>query len=538
MRDTSTSAARWRRGVAWSRAQAGGWDRARLVACLTRTPVLAVLAVVGFLCAQWIFLMPLVPSDQVIYFKAAAAFPDIAPEHWQLRIGLILPVRLLIELFGYSETAYYGVPIAGGALLCGSTFFLGRALFGPLVAVAGALMCAMNSFVLLESSSLLPDVLAAGLFTLGLCLVLRAAIRSRSIVEPRLRYEAPLVVAGLLLGWSYLTREFVALLFPLVGVVIWQYRLPLRQVILVGAAALAVFVGEVILNAGIHGDPLVRLSVAAGHGQGYVDPAVARTFQDQPLGVILGRLPEALLEHPDGVVSLLLLIGLFCATTVTRDRRFVLLAAWIVAFWVPLTLLGGVADPASPSLRLQKIRYWFPIFPALYVGGIAAISLGASHLRVRFGRARLQGLAVGLTVLISLTVTSTHLLRQNDVFRATGANHLGLLDAWLTTNGRAVDALWTDSRTASLLPIALAGPIAERRGSIQVLQPSSLRQLQAGVRGRTAIIYYGGDPAEGRPCGFCRVAFERALGSPPRIPRGWQLAAQSRDGYLKVYLLG
>ena len=349
------------------------------------------LVVAVFLAAQLLFLMPLFPSDQIIYYRAAAAFPDVAPEHWQLRIGLLLPVRATMALLGRAEAAYYVVPIAAGALLAWSTYRLGALLFSRRVGVAAGLLGSVNSFILLESS-LLPDILAAGLLAAAMTLVVQVCLRrvpGEDLGRPDL---IRLGAAGLLLGWSYLAREFVVFLFLLVPLALALWRVPWRPALLaVAAPALAVFAGECLVNAIVHGDPFVRVSVAAGHGQGYVDPAVAATFQDQPVSVILTRLPEALLEHPDGVWTVALLAGLLYVAAVHRSRPFILLAAWIACFWIPLTLLGGIIDPSSPSLRIQKIRYWFPILPALFTGGTAALVMGVAWA----ARRRPDSLAAG-----------------------------------------------------------------------------------------------------------------------------------------------
>ena len=52
-----------------------------------------------------------------------------------------------------------------------------------------------------------------------------------------------------------------------------------------------------------------------------------------------------------------------------HERNAGVFAVWILLMWVPLTLLGGVLDPARPKLRLQLLRYWYPVFPAFVLGG-------------------------------------------------------------------------------------------------------------------------------------------------------------------------
>src|SRR5205823_327157 len=119
------------------------------------------------------------------------------------------------------------------------------------------------------------------------------------------------------------------------------------------------------------------------------------------------RLPQQLAVLPEGPGLLLLLAltlgaGALCAVRLVRAwtrrgdspgerpgdgepdeggpvgggpyvRRAGVFALWIAMLWVPLTLLGGVLDPAHPKLRLQLLRYWYPLFPAFVLGGVAVL---------------------------------------------------------------------------------------------------------------------------------------------------------------------
>jgi hypothetical protein len=510
-------------------------------AIVRRRGVPGALVVVVYLAAQLLFRMPLFPSDQVIYYRAAAAFPDVAAEHWQLRVGLLIPVKVTMWLFGQAEAAYYVVPIAAGMLLAWSTYMIGALLFDRGIGFVAGIAGTVNSLVLLDSS-LLPDVLASALFASAMALVLWVCKTRPQHATLARRELGALAGAGVLLGWSYLAREFVAFLFVLVPIAFALWRVNWRPALAaVAAPAFAVFLGECLLNLIVHGEPFVRLSVAAGHGQGALDPAVAATFQNQPMSVILMRLPEALLEQPEGLWTVVGLAALLSMAALKRSRALVILALWILAFWIPLTLLGGILDPSSPSLRIQKIRYWFPIFPALYVGAVAVLAYGGALAAERLPQGSLRravpSALLGFALAVSLVVTTVHLSAQTDAFRSTGATHLDALRRYLERS--PVTTVWTDSRTASMLPISLAGDFGSGRtwkGAIQVLTPAALPALERPSGGRVAVVVYSGDD-EGRPCGFCRQSLAKTLGDPPRIPSSWQLAAASGDQLLRVYLV-
>ena len=157
--------------------RAGQVLRRTLLRALENARVLGGLLVVGFLLLQLVYLKPPSPLDPMVYFEAAAGFPDIALEHREMRYGVVLPVALLTELLGYSSSAYYALPLLSGGMLVGGAFLLGYTLFGRGVGALSAILVGVNGYVLDESSLLMPDLLAAGLFTLGMALLLHVAQR-------------------------------------------------------------------------------------------------------------------------------------------------------------------------------------------------------------------------------------------------------------------------------------------------------------------------------------------------------------------------
>ena len=70
-----------------------------------------------------------------------------------------------MQAFGYSEAAYYLVPILLSSTLVVATYLLGRMAFGRLVGVAAPAILLTLPWVLPAATRLLPDVGLAALFT-------------------------------------------------------------------------------------------------------------------------------------------------------------------------------------------------------------------------------------------------------------------------------------------------------------------------------------------------------------------------------------
>src|SRR5690606_10453071 len=89
-----------------------------------------------------------------------------------LRIGLTIPVWLMIKLFAYSEAAYYAVPYLSAAGLVVTTYWLGRLLDSRATGLFAGLLVFVNPFVIDDGSQLLPDIPATTLLTAAITLLI------------------------------------------------------------------------------------------------------------------------------------------------------------------------------------------------------------------------------------------------------------------------------------------------------------------------------------------------------------------------------
>ena len=469
------------------------------------------------------------PVDHSRYMDAAKAFPsrpdDPIFDHQYLRIGLTAPTALAMRVFGYSEVTYHAFPVAAALLLFASVYAIGCLMFGRLVGALSAVVLAGIGIIVVAGTELLPDLPATALFTTAIALTV--ALR-----DGRVRYRRTVLVAiGVLLGWSYLTREFIVFDWPLALVLVWR-RIGRWEWLWAAAPVALTGLGEMALNARLYGDPLARLHADSGLGNLPSAPKVAATFHDLPLWVYLWRLPEQLGRPAEGPGLLLLLALALVAGLVVAVRRFRgevpaaqrnagTFAVWILLMWVPLTLLGGVLDPAHPKLRLQLLRYWYPVFPAFVLGGVAALWLSSRAVRLRSV----------VPVVVAVAVVALSVLGRPGLAGWGGSGRvrshaLPEFRSWLARSGAAT--VWTDTRLFRIMPIYLVSPTGHRiwHGRLRPL----VRPDQPAP-GDYVVTYSVGSDA----CPRCGDSAEALL---PSVPAGWHQVMTSHDHLLHVWQTG
>lgn len=405
-------------------------------------------------------------SDQMHYFLDASTLPAITePPHQALRIGLTIPVWLLIQVFDYSEAAYYAVPWLSTAGLIVVTYWLGRLVDSRVTGVIAGLLIVANPIVLDDASQLLPDIPATLLLTAAVTVLLWWWRRTGG-VDPRTRVDhAVLLGVGLALGWSYLVREFVVLWFPVVALVLWALRAPRSWWRLVAVGAALPFVLELAWGAVFFGNPFARIVAALNQPASEPwrvverDALIASGAIPDTHVEMLTAMPRALVEWDAGWVLVGLFVVLVVGALLTRGPQLRLLAAWVI---VPLVLMLGVIEFAwlfdNRILRAEKLRYWMPLIPPLVVGGVtAARALGARALGARALGARALGaraagttgravatVAVALALVTGIALTGAQLDERLGYTR-TGQDEYLEFREWAVGPGRTCPVIWADA---------------------------------------------------------------------------------------------
>ena len=313
---------------------------------------------------------PPVLADALDYFSTAQLLPEVTPTHRHLRIGMIWPLWALIQSVGYVEAAYYLLPWLACFLLGLSTWRLGRSLFCARVGWAGGLVVMLLPPYATHVSMLLPDYLSVGLFTLGVAAVCHASCRRWRAGIP---VQLLLFGAGVLVGWSYLVREFVAVFFPCLGVAMLLLRVPVRGWVSFCLGALLVYGLEPLWGWLVYGDPFIRLSVAGG-------PRDTRLPLSMDVVDVLLQFPTRFLGRAGGeALAGFMVFGLVAAGVgaVRGGRSWRVLAVWALPGWafftvialLPILMLGE----GSTYLRMHLFRYWAMILPPVVLGAVAGV---------------------------------------------------------------------------------------------------------------------------------------------------------------------
>jgi hypothetical protein len=495
---------------------------------------LPVFVTIASLALSLLARMPPIPSDQLNYFEFARDLPDVPDSrgvfHQFQRIGLVLPLALAIKALGYTPLAYYAVPILASVALALSVYCLGTLFFNRVAGAAAGLLVVGNSAIFVDLATPLPDVLSTALFCWAMVLTIALRQGRPLLTATRGRRNAALVGIGLLLGWSYLTREFIVLLWPLVPILLFR-PVGFRGLLWVALPLAIIGIGELALNAALYQDPLARVRSVVGHGQGPMSSELLSGYRDRERLWYANVLPEALRAFPEGGWLIASLVMTLAGAIAWPSHRVLL--GWFACLALPLSLLGGVLDPAEPMLRLTNFRYWFPIVPAIVLGGVGGVWLAtrslAGLLPITAARRDAAAGILAFAVAIPPLAVAADAREQDPRYIAGGAVQLESLQSWLLNDGEAVDRLWTDSRTSRIIPLFATGSPGQPGWDGDVL---ALRaEGDAPQPGDHVLLY-----SEGRGvCTRCRDALARVLGSPVAVPPSWSPVFATEDGIVRVY---
>lgn len=422
-----------------------------------------------------VFREPPILSDQLDYFSAAWALPDTSATHRHLRVGLVWPVWALTRIFGYSEFAYYGVPLLTRFLLGFSTWWLGRQMFSARVGWTAGLLLMMTPAYTRVASQLLPDYFAGSLIALSIALIFWT--RSGPPRAARTQFLA-LLASGVCVGWAYLAREYIVILFPCIGLGMLLLRTPLRGWVAFCIGAIATYCLELAWGLVVYGNPLVRFSASASPRE--TDWEFATEIPE-----ILALLPTAFSQYGGWWLPAFVVFGLIAPIAFLRHRHagWRVLAAWSLPGWIFFTTIALLPvllfDQEAVYLRLHMFRYWSIIFPPIFIAGAAAVFALADQVRGRYGE--VAGLLLS-TLLIAVPTWGTALgLKQvstaNSLMSATGHDYREFR-SFMEMLDHPPDMLWMDQgsgvASSNSLPIYLRSPAGRPlwEGTIRFLNSS------------------------------------------------------------------
>lgn len=404
-------------------------------------------------------------NDGIFVLNRARDFPHVPLDHHSLRIGNIIPVRGLLEVFGYGQWSYYAWPFVTGVLLVAAVFALGIVLFDRWTAAVATVLLIVHPVLVdtiikagterMTSWQLLPDIPSTAFITLGFALLIGAAQRQGDDGPPaRPGAAAPawwFYAAGFCFGWAYLVRELSVFFYPLIVLALVAWRLPWRRWVELAVPMLGCLVLEMVLAQWAHGDPLARLKIDSEHGSAPLSPI---TRVDALL-----RFPRIVEVYPGTVVVLATLVLTALGALVVRRKQHLLLLLWFLVIWVPLTLVSGLIDPGFIRINASLMRYWIPVLPALVLGAAGFVAWILAQVRHRVPAAR-GPLGVGLTALVAVVALAVAVLPVVKVVERNPRDEAwNAMRAYLHQHDKQVGTVITDDRDALVLGIYSREPV-------------------------------------------------------------------------------
>jgi hypothetical protein len=480
----------------------------------------AVLIVCG-LAQTWLLLGPQ-PFDPAYYFELGRAFPISADDYWALRIGLLIPVRAASLVFGASEATLYAVPLAAVLLLAGAVYGTMLVLFRDrLLAAAAACVTVLTPSWLLGSSSIFPDTVATATFSAAFLFLLLGGSRLQDGKGGRARL-AYVVAAGLLLGWTYLIREFSVILLPAVVAAVVLLGYSLRRVALLAGAVLAAVSLELLYGLVRFDNPLVRVRTLLAFSESGGRQAV----RDRLDGVLDGALvfPRLLLSWQSGWIVLVLLGVFIVGLAVFRDRRLALFAPWAFGFWAIMVVFGlWTRSSGEMILNVTNVRYWYPVFPALVMGAFGTLGVVLERYVTAPRAAQLVPIALAALALAIVvpSVAEFRACAAEDVWRTDPRARWTELRSWLATaEAGRYDVLWSDRHTERIVPAYTSTTFGSTLWHGEVRSAETRRALLLPRRPREGAAF---------------VVNRRFLSRELRMAlREWTLVFTTTDGWLAI----
>lgn len=388
------------------------------------------------------FRAPPMLADALDYFSAAWELPDTEPTHRHLRIGLLWPLWALQRVFGYSELAYYFLPWFASAALGFATWWLGRLLFSARVGwVAGLVVMLLPPYAA-HISLLLPDYLSAALFVFVVCLLWVANNRREASAGGA---TWVMFLAGVLLGWSYLVREFIVLFFPAVGAMLLLLRAPPRHWLAFSAGAILMYLLEFAWGWIVYGDPFIRLQSGGAR-------ETALEFSTSTSEIVAQFITRFTPRSGGWLIGGAAILGLLAmaAGAIRRQRSFAVLAVWGLYGWILFTAIALlpvlILEEGTTYLRMHLFRYWSLILAPVFVAAAAAGFAIYDRRRGAGGHLlAAAGLLMALMPLLGAGLGLKQLARHPQLVQA-GATDYDEFREYIA-NGTLPDVVWMDTGT-------------------------------------------------------------------------------------------
>jgi hypothetical protein len=346
------------------------------------------------LAFRLVFIENPLESDDSTYMRLAdtLSFYNFNNPTTQLcfRTGVILPLALLIRIFGYSIFAYYLFSVGFSLLLLYAILLFTKELFGIKTTFLTGILFSSSYLIGYQSTNVLPDIPALFWATLSLLFSFRY-LKYGNIKK----YLLPAVLTAFL---AYLCKEPILAIFAALPVYELFKRKSLRYSILFATGILLFWVMESTVYLLITGNFLKRVDTFAF--------GVVNWIPNQPhltLGKFLSTPIVNILKTTNGIILFCLgMTGLILAIIKKNIKIIALFTGGFVVF-VMYSYSFYSLRPLIPTLP-PSLRYIAGFFTMLAIISSWTLISGSRYLK-KF-TPRYNKLALGLVVLSIFIIQS------------------------------------------------------------------------------------------------------------------------------------
>lgn len=297
--------------------------------------------------------------------------------HQSVRFGLILPVYLVMQIFGTHPAVYYIIPFAASLLLTALLYRIGIMVANRTVALFACILLNIFPWTVQAVLQLLPGFITATYIIASFYLLLRFR-------EEGGESTWRLVLSGFLFFMAYGAKETSLFFLPGFFITLWLMTRRFRDLVIFGSVPLVLFIGETLFYYLKYNLPYGRLSVVT---KTHFEGPMTRVFPLKSFWSLLGRFTKMALSWK-AVFYAYFIAAFWCfATSMKKEIRLIAIMTFSFVFFQTFSVKS--LSPVIPTQPFND-RHMDLALPGVMIMITWFFSDVTRRIRERFSRISLS----------------------------------------------------------------------------------------------------------------------------------------------------